>query len=114
MKSLSNAKKETRKVRGTEGQSEHFSHSDINRQVGRNGDSQQSESFRVDRTNSERQTSERTIAIYNKNGGGIIRQLIEEFRAQVAVKKQEIERLESTIEQFEAICKEIDNADGTE
>ena len=114
MQSLPNAKKETRKIRGTESEGEYFSHSDVDRQARPNGKPERSESFRTHRNDCEGQSIERIIAIYNKNGGGILGQLIEEFRSQVAVKKQEIERLESRIEQFEAIRKEINSTDDAE
>lgn len=39
--------------------------------------------------------------------GGILSQLISEYRDQVAIKKQEIDRLEGRIDEFEALLDEL-------
>jgi hypothetical protein len=107
-----NDQEEARLVRGREGQSEHISDSNINRESGSSGYSAGNESFRVDRDYG----SSRAVSASRRKAtpGKIVRQLISEYRNQVAAKKQEIEQIESKIQEFESILEDLGQSEEPE
>ena len=99
---------ETRQIRGSEGQSQHIVDPEFSGEVrpdrGRFG----TEPFRTHRDNGSAGDFSADDARRETNVGKIVRQLIREYHDQVALRKQEIERLESKIQEFEAIQQEIE------
>jgi len=107
MKPAPNGEKETRTVRGTQGQSQYLIDPNIHREPRSEGISNRSESLGIDRDNrSSRQPTEH-VTCRERITGGMLRQLINEYRDQVAIKKEEIERLESRVHELEELEKDL-------
>ncbi|WP_262985881.1 hypothetical protein [Nostoc sp. 'Peltigera membranacea cyanobiont' 232] len=107
-----NDQEEARLVRGRQSQSKHISDSDFNRESGSSSYSAGNESLRVDRDYG----SSRTVSTSRRKGtpGKIVRRLIGEYRDQVATKKHEIQQLESNIQEFESLLKELEKPEEPE
>jgi hypothetical protein len=106
MKPLPNGKEETRTLRGTQGQGQYFSDPNIHREPGSQGISDGIEQIGINRNHSS-QGSE-FISRRERVTGGMLRQLISEYRNQVAIKKQEIQSLESRVEELELLQKDLE------
>jgi hypothetical protein len=108
----SNDQEETWVVRRGQGQSQHISDPNFDRELGSSGCSFGHESFRVDRDYG----SPRTVYASRRKGtsGKIVRRLISEYRDQVATKRQEIQQLESNIQEFESLLEELEQSEETE
>lgn len=105
MKPLPNGKEETRTLRGTKGQGQHFPDSDFHREPGSKGISNGGQQIGIDRDHSS--PGSNPLSRRERVTGGMLRQLINDYRNQVAIKKQEIETLESRVEELELLQKDL-------
>lgn len=101
-----NDEQETRKIRGTENQSKCFSDPNVNRQFGQNSTAKESQPLRANRDDSSPGRHPATGS-GQRAIGKIVRQLINEYRDQVAKNKNEILRLESKISELETLELEL-------
>ncbi|WP_263973504.1 hypothetical protein [Atlanticothrix silvestris] len=107
-----NDQEEARLVRGREGQSQHISDSNIDREPGSSSYSTGDESFRTDRDYG----SSRAVFTAGRKTtpGKIVRQLISEYRNQVAAKKDEIQKIEIKIQEFESLLEDLGQSEEPE
>ncbi len=101
-----NDEQEAREIRRAENQGEYLSHPDIDRQFGQNSAIKECESLGANRNNSS-SGRHPVVGSGQRAIGKIVRQLINEYRDQVAKNKNEILRLESKISELEMLEGEL-------
>jgi hypothetical protein len=108
----SNGEEKTRLVRGRENQDQCILDSNLDRNLRSSGESIGDKPLGVNRNNGTPRPQSSTGRA--DTTGKIIRQLIGEYRNQVAAKKQEIEQLELKIEEFECLLEDTELTENQE
>jgi hypothetical protein len=97
---------ETREIPGTEGKGQYIFNVDSNSTLGSKSRTSGREQVRINRDDGSKREST-NFRRRETLTGKLLRQLIGEYRDQVAAKKSEIERLESKIQDLETIEEEL-------
>jgi hypothetical protein len=101
--------KETRQIRRTESSGKHLADTDFHQFTGSQGFPDGAESVGIDRNDCSSRT--RTVGRGEGITGKMLRQLISEYRNQVAIKRQEIESLETRVKELESLQQELDTVE---
>jgi hypothetical protein len=95
----------TRQIRGSESSSKRIADTDFHQLTGSQSFPDGSESFGIDRDNGSPRTG--TISRGEGITGKMLRQLISEYRSQVAIKQQEVENLKTRVQELESLQQEL-------
>nr|WP_265578940.1 hypothetical protein [Nostoc sp. LEGE 06077] len=96
---------EARQIRRTEDSSQHLLDSDIDPDTRPQGDTDGIEPIRVNRNNGSTRVG--VIGRGERATGEMLRQLISEYRNQLAIKRQEIESLATRVQELESLQEEL-------
>jgi hypothetical protein len=109
MNPLENGQKETRQIRRTENESQYSADRIVGRGAGQDGHGTEHQSIRDSRDFCKEFPADTTAPSKRESDlGGIYRQLINDCRHQLAVKKEEVAYLESRIEVLEKAQSELE------
>jgi hypothetical protein len=106
MLSSLNGEEETRQIRRTKSQGEYFPNPIFDREFRQKSGTSECESLGVNRNDGSPRVS-RFNNTRERIAGGILRQLIKEYRDQVAINKNEVSRLEKRIIELELLEQEL-------
>lgn len=113
MSALDGDKKKTRQIRGTKSSGEYLVNKKLDSRSGSDGDPNERESVGVNRDDGSSERVTRAVKRTEAIVGGTISHLITEYRDQMALKKSEMERLETRIAELESLLQDL-KADSTE
>lgn len=106
MLSSLNGEEEARQIRRTKGSGEYFPNPIFDREFRQKSDTSECEPLGVYRNDGSSRIS-RFDNTRERIAGGILRQLIKEYRDQVAINKNEVSRLEKRIIELELLEQEL-------